>query len=619
MPVPANLRNGDANDQVIQRVVFQPGASEHALYDRLSSLNENSVRAERERFGITVPSGVILALNTYFNSFFEKYWRRYTSLGALRLRIRLSGSGTIKLYRETAKQGIRLLFERQFELMDQEIFLDVPEGDPGTLHFEVTATTSVILHRGEWLAVASVGAPVRMVAGYCTFNREQYLVENLKLLLGDAEVNRALAKIVVVDQGTRRLNDFAPFEQIDKSRVRIVEQGNFGGAGGFTRVILEALDTADATHVLLMDDDALLEPESVFRASAFLSLAKGELAVGGQMLDQLKPCEVYEAGSTIRPARLGVRTPLNRVSVALPHELQPFLKVTPTDYNAWWFFAVPLQTVQKQGLPLPMFLRGDDAEYGCRLLKAGVPTVTLPGVAVWHEPFYLKKGGWYSYYDLRNFLALTAIHYRVTRWQVAATFGMRLIKHLLMLDYGRAALLCDAVDEFCQGPELFEAHPGSCHRSLESRHRERTQQPVAVSHVPRQSRMAPARTWLALGIRLGCSLLRQALCASPSAATHASCSLSDKQADWWTLGKADVIAVEQQGHHGLHLEMRRSRRSFYQALVRGTKSAWRLCHCYGSVVSQWRAAYPRMRTQSFWHTYLGMTKHTAEVQKRRAA
>ena len=42
-----------------------------------------------------------------------------------------------------------------------------------------------------------------------------------------------------------------------------------------------------ATHVLLMDDDAIVEPESILRAAAFLSLARGDVAIGGHMLDPL--------------------------------------------------------------------------------------------------------------------------------------------------------------------------------------------------------------------------------------------------------------------------------------------------------------------------------------------
>ena len=55
--------------------------------------------------------------------------------------------------------------------------------------------------------------------------------------------------------------------------------------------------------MLLMDDDAVTEPESVFRAIAsFQALAREDMGVGGQMLDMLRPMEVYESGALIDPA-----------------------------------------------------------------------------------------------------------------------------------------------------------------------------------------------------------------------------------------------------------------------------------------------------------------------------
>jgi len=61
-------------------------------------------------------------------------------------------------------------------------------------------------------------------------------------------------------------------------------------------------------------------------------------------------------------------------------------------FNGWWMFGFPKRWVERVGMPLPCFIRGDDIEFGMRLHEAGLPTVPLPGVAVWHEPFYLKLG-----------------------------------------------------------------------------------------------------------------------------------------------------------------------------------------------------------------------------------
>ncbi len=44
-------------------------------------------------------------------------------------------------------------------------------------------------------------------------------------------------------------------------------------------------------------------------------------------------------------------------------------------------------SVRRVGASLPLFIKWDDAEFGLRAAAAGVPTVTLPGAALWHMPW----------------------------------------------------------------------------------------------------------------------------------------------------------------------------------------------------------------------------------------
>src|SRR5205823_954111 len=110
-----------------------------------------------------------------------------------------------------------------------------------------------------------------------------------------------------------------------------------------------------------------------------------------------------------------------------PTGLRRLLEVHTTRYNGWWFMAFPLRVVERVGLPLPFFLRCDDIEYGCRLQGAGVPVAPVPGVAVWHAPFYLKTRGWQNYYEFRNMLALCALHYPQPARRLAWVFLRRLV------------------------------------------------------------------------------------------------------------------------------------------------------------------------------------------------
>ena len=67
-------------------------------------------------------------------------------------------------------------------------------------------------------------------------------------------------------------------------RLVLVRQQNLGGSGGFSRGMLEALERAESDGVLLLDDDAISEPEAIFRAVRFADAASRPIVVGGGML-----------------------------------------------------------------------------------------------------------------------------------------------------------------------------------------------------------------------------------------------------------------------------------------------------------------------------------------------
>ena len=71
------------------------------------------------------------------------------------------------------------------------------------------------------------------------------------------------------------------------------------------------------------------------------------------------------------------------------------------DYNAWWYCTIPMQYVRSDNLPLPIFIRGDDVEYGLRNMKN---LILMNGICVWHEPFEFKYSSSMYYYIFRNTL-----------------------------------------------------------------------------------------------------------------------------------------------------------------------------------------------------------------------
>lgn len=615
------------SERVIQRCVFPVERRLTPLYYRLdrSQKSPNLEPEPPDRFSIWIGRGCKLITDTYFNSFFECYWRRYTRLGRLQLRLKLTGRGTLLLLRRSLAAGLAVLESIDFDADRCEIVLEVPEPrlhfrELGTLHFDIIARSPhVELHKAEWIALDDgetvPSQPLSMVAGYCTFNREEFLLNNVRSLLEDEQVAEVLGQIIVVDQGTNRVKDHPAYDEIAAragSKLRVIEQGNFGGAGGFTRSILEARNVDDATHMLLMDDDAVTEPESVFRAAAFQALAREDIGVGGPMLDMLRPMEVYEAGAMLDPGSLGIKTPVHRIHAEAASSLDPFLEVGYTHYNAWWFFAFPLRLIDRIGLPMPMFIRGDDVEFGYRMFTAGITTTTVPGLGVWHEPFYLKRGGWQAYYDLRNMLILTSVHFNMNHKQVVKTFLRRVFMQLFTLNYYEAVILCEAAEDYLKGPSILEGDPQELHKKLHVFRREYPQESVARSKCLPEVTPAGPPVWL---IHRRWHLLRciwrQFTRTSPSADAPPGYVIPDEYSRWWCLSMADVIAVED-WHAENHRVYRRSRESFFKIAKRGLKTARELYRNYGRLAAEWRTAKDHLTSSEFWHKYLGIEPDASE-------
>ncbi|RAZ20198.1 glycosyltransferase family 2 protein, partial [Klebsiella oxytoca] len=67
-----------------------------------------------------------------------------------------------------------------------------------------------------------------------------------------------------------------------------------------------------------------------------------------------------------------------------------------------------MELVRKDNLPLPIFIRGDDLEYGLRNMKT---LILMNGICVWHEPFENKYSSFLAYYVIRNRLIDNAYHF----------------------------------------------------------------------------------------------------------------------------------------------------------------------------------------------------------------
>ncbi|MGD9530027.1 MAG: glycosyltransferase, partial [Pseudonocardia sp.] len=237
-----------------------------------------------------VPEQSEVSFGAYFNAFPASYWRRWSVLTAVQLRLDLEGEGRVDVYR-TKADGAQI-FEASAVLQGgrQDVLLDLdlrPFEDGGWYWFDLTTDTGELtLHGGGWYAAEAGRGRAAVAIGMPTFNRPADAVATLTAIGADPLVLDAVTAVLVADQGTRKVRDQDGFEVAAArlgDRLRVLDQANLGGSGGYARVMHEALGTA-CEQILFMDDDILLEPDSILRAVAFSRYSRHPMLVGGQML-----------------------------------------------------------------------------------------------------------------------------------------------------------------------------------------------------------------------------------------------------------------------------------------------------------------------------------------------
>ncbi len=235
----------------------------------------------------------------------------------------------------------------------------------------------------------SIDNDVRLAHVICTYHREDLVRKKLELLFPLTSDNY---HIFVIDNGET-------LDEQNAGGVTVIRSPNYGGSAGFARGMMFAVEQG-FTHILLNDDDAELDPPSLIHTFEFLKHLMPdyyELCVCGTMLDFNNPNIVCESGVMIHN---GVPRPLKKgVDITTPEGQLALSVYEHIDYGNWTYFCLPVSLIKKHGLPLPMFVREDDVEYGLRL---GADIVTLPGVYVRHPTYTSSYRPVNYYYYARN-------------------------------------------------------------------------------------------------------------------------------------------------------------------------------------------------------------------------
>lgn len=582
--------NADSSMRVVQRVVFPADKDLDVLplymdsdvvpnepaMDEKSTITVKipSVRAALHpddllsRRSVRVRAGKRLSFGSYFNAFPAAYWRKWTTVSTVSLRVQTSGSGSLVVYRSNARGVTQRVesFRVSGEASNTHSLSLGQFGDGGWYWFDLIADADgMTLVSADW-SVPDNGKPVgHLNIGVTTFNRADYCTRTISTIASDPELRRVLNEMIVVDQGNEKVQDVPGFNELAEdmgSQLRIINQANLGGSGGFSRNMLETVKGEVADYVLLLDDDVVVETEGILRSSTFADFCRVPTIVGGHMFDMFDRSVLHAYAESVNMWKFlwGPSGDLyHRHNLASQN-----LRATSwmhrrwdVDFNGWWMCLIPTAVIKDIGLSLPVFIKWDDAEYGLRAKAAGYPTVSMPGTAVWHVSWIDKDDSvdWQAYFHGRNRLVAGLIHSPYPKGGDLLRQSLAVdVKHIFSMQYYAASARVMALQDIMKGPEHLHATLATRApqlRSMKGEFSDSAMQKDPAAFPPPRRRKPPrkgmepsAPKLYALGPWLAKTLLKQTwIPASEMSAQNPETNIAHQDSKWWRLAQLDSAVV----------------------------------------------------------------------------
>lgn len=423
---------------------------------------------------LILPAGSEVDFFTYFNSFSADKWKLYSRVAKVQLTLRCQGDCEVSLWEAVMgeDQIQRRCLEKRTVSATEEMVCSLVflcQDVKGIVYASVKAAGETVIYGGAYETVDKIPLqPVNIAIGICTFRREEFVKKTLDTIRSYVIENHCSPMqghlhVYVSDNG-RTL----PAEELSGNYIHVMPNNNAGGAGGFGRCMLEAVRDRERyglTHILLMDDDIVLEPETLFRTYTLLCTLKPErkdYMLGGGLLRLDIPYIQHANGELWQGGRIGFTK--RGYDLRLAEDVLKNEEDLPMEYNGWWYCLVPLGE-DFRGFPLPVFIHGDDIEYG---LRFDGRIMTLNGIGVWHDAFDNRKASSMEYYDMRNNLIACAVHHpEFSCLHMVKSVCRHLVGQMLHYREEDQRLTMKGVEDFCKGAAfLKETDPSTYHAGI---------------------------------------------------------------------------------------------------------------------------------------------------------
>lgn len=454
-------------EQKLQNIIF-PSSVALELHYGLFYRGQRGILNREEQI-LTLADNTVADFATYLNGCSYGKWKKYTDINGAKLYLDIEGEFAITLlgyhldiYSPVRKEFGKFYFNNETK---QSIVLEFPDSEESVIGFEIQAVKNVKIHGGHYTGKYENSSvrEVELCLATTTCRKEEFITSNLELikkeiLEADDDMKNHFY-IHVVDNG-RTLD----VEAMSGWHVAVHPNKNTGGSGGFSRGMIESLaQTPKATHVLLMDDDVIILPESLRRTYRLLTLLKDEYKnslISGAMLYYEEMHIQHEDIGTLRRDcgfwSLKGRLYQDHLFDNLMNEQEYY--GYDKRYAGWWYCCIPVNVIEENGLSLPIFIRCDDMEYSLRC-KADI--ITMNGICIWHMGFVNKYNlSFDRYQQCRNLLIDQAVGSIDKDVDVVGFVKKSFRTELLRFNYNGAELVMRALQDYMKGTEFIEQDLG---------------------------------------------------------------------------------------------------------------------------------------------------------------
>lgn len=555
---------------------------------------------------------------TYYNCLQIARWKEYTTAEKFGLALDIRGRFAIEvfeIYRNSDNVNFNLISNTVYNCEERNVLkIELPDSNKKLISFRLTALETVELYSGFYFAYADSETlrDIRISLVTTTFRKQEYIKHNIdmlksKVLCGGSDLKDRL--FVHVIDNERALDA----DKYSGGSLKIYPNNNVGGAGGFTRGMIEAMALPEKpSHILLMDDDVMIMPESLFRTYYLLRIVKEEYKdcfISGAMFDYDMRERQYEDVGYVHKSNgsygpLKPSLDMRSISDVLKNENYYDVR-KENSYAGWWYCCIPVTHIEKRGLPLPVFVRGDDVEFS---IRNNPGFMTMNGICIWHVGFAGKFNAAMELYQVhRNSFIIQAASGICRDVDFFARIRTQFWKEITRFAYNNAELLIDSIDDYMKGPDWFLALDGE--KSLRE-HNAKNEKMVPVSTIekypnvenddPFEYKRLNKFQKLMYIITINGHLLPGFMLRNfPSVISY----------DWFFVPGMNYrrkILIAKDKRNGTACVRRINRRRCFSLISRFNKVCRNYKRNHARIDKQYADRFPQMITQEFWKEYLGI-------------